>query len=64
MQVTCIHPRKLFWYDLNSEQVTYVQGIPTLNEVMVCAESLVSPSLPIDSLRRESTHKRRYLSFI
>jgi hypothetical protein len=41
-------PRKLFWYDLKSEQLTYVQGIPTFNQVMICAESLVSPFLPID----------------
>jgi len=46
------NPRKLFWYDLKSEQVTYVRGIPTLNEVMICAESLVPPSLPIDSSTR------------
>jgi len=44
-----VNPWKLFWYDFKSEQVTCVQGIPTFNEVMICAESLVSPSLPIDS---------------
>ncbi|RHN49072.1 hypothetical protein MtrunA17_Chr7g0270561 [Medicago truncatula] len=38
------NPRKLFWYDLKNEQVIYVRGIPTLNEVMICAESLVPPS--------------------
>jgi len=33
---------KLFWYDLESEQVTsYVEGIPNLNEAMICVGSLV-----------------------
>jgi hypothetical protein len=35
---------ELFWYDLKSEQVTYLE-IPSLKEVMIYVESLVPPSL-------------------
>jgi len=40
--------KKLFWYDLNSEEVTCVPGIPDFNEAMIYVGTLLSPSLPID----------------
>jgi F-box interacting protein len=52
---------KLFWYDLKSEQVSCVQGIPNLDQAMICVGSLVSPSFP----RKENrTSKRRYFLLI
>jgi len=37
---------KLFWYDLKSEQVSYIEGIPNLDNAMICVGSLVPPPLP------------------
>ncbi|WJX27259.1 hypothetical protein P8452_16100 [Trifolium repens] len=51
--------KKLFWYDFKSGQVSYVQGIPNLNEAMVCGSSLVPPSLPFDNYRKENQLKLR-----
>jgi len=44
-----IDGRKLFWYDLKSEKVTCVLGIPNFNEAMVFVGSLLPPPLPIDN---------------
>ncbi|KEH42372.1 ubiquitin-protein ligase, putative [Medicago truncatula] len=52
---------KLFWYDLKSEHVNYVEGIPNLNEAMICVGSLVPPSFPRNENR---TSKRRYFLLI
>jgi len=56
---------KLFWYDLKSEQVGYVEGIPDLNGAMICNGSLVPPTLPDNCTKKEknrtSERKRRYL---
>jgi hypothetical protein len=52
---------KLFWYDLKSEHVNYVEGIPNLNEAMICVGSLVPPSFPKNENR---TSKRRYFLLI
>jgi len=52
---------KLFWYDRKSEHVSYVEGIPNLNDTMICVGSLVPPSFP----RKENrTSKRRYFLLI
>ncbi|CAL5183989.1 unnamed protein product [Lathyrus oleraceus] len=51
--------KKLFWYDFKTEQVVYAQGIPSLNEGMICVESLVPPSLHMDNYRKENQHKLR-----
>ena len=54
-----IDRKKLFWYDLKSENVTSVPGIPNMNEAMICVGSLVPPSLPVDNCRKENLHKLR-----
>jgi len=36
----------LFWYDLNSENVTCVVEIPKFHESVICVGSLLPPSLP------------------
>jgi hypothetical protein len=56
----------LFWYDLKSEQISYVEEIPNLSEAMIYVGSLVPPSLPVDNFRKEEsrTSKRRYLLII
>jgi hypothetical protein len=67
---------KLFWYDLKSEQVSFVEGISDLDDAMVCVGSLVPPppylvdnctkeNLPVDNGRKKENHtsKRRYLLF-
>jgi len=41
--------KKLFWYDLKSEKVTCVQGIPDFNEATIYVGTLLPPSLPIDN---------------
>jgi F-box interacting protein len=41
--------KKLFWYDLKSEEVTCVTGIPNFNETMIYVGTLLPPSLPIDN---------------
>ena len=53
---------KLFWYDLKSEQISYVEGISNLDDAMLCVGSLVPPSLPVDNRRKKENHtsKRRY----
>ncbi|AES64439.1 putative F-box domain-containing protein [Medicago truncatula] len=54
--------RKLFWYDLKSEQVSYVEGIPNFDEAMFYVGSLVSPFFPVDTCKKEnrtSKTKRR-----
>jgi len=47
--------KKLFWYDLRSKQVSHVriQGMPSLNEGVICVGSLVLPSLPAENCRRQ-----------
>ncbi|RHN79904.1 putative F-box domain-containing protein [Medicago truncatula] len=58
LEVDC---EKLFWYDLKSEQVSCVEGIPNFDQAMICVGSLVPPSFP----RKENyTSKRRYSLFI
>jgi len=59
LEIDC---KKLFWYDLKSEQVSYVEGISNLDEAMICVGSLVSPSLPVENRRKKENHtsKRRY----
>jgi len=56
------HYEKLFWYDLKSEQVSYVEGIPSFDGAMICVESLVPPSFPVDNCRTKEnrTSKNRY----
>jgi F-box interacting protein len=58
-----VRHRKLFWYDLKSEQVSYVEGIPNWSTAMICVESLVPPSFPVDNCRKKEnrTSKRRLL---
>ncbi|XP_039686283.1 F-box protein CPR1 [Medicago truncatula] len=52
--------QKLFWYDLKSEQVIYVEGVPNWNDTVICVESLVPTSFPVDNCRKENrTTKRR-----
>jgi hypothetical protein len=41
--------RKLFWFDLKSEKLTCVPGIPNFDEAMIYVGSLLPPSLPIDN---------------
>ncbi|AES64642.2 putative F-box domain-containing protein [Medicago truncatula] len=59
LEIDC---KKLFWYDLKSEQISYVEGIPNLDDTMICVGSLVSPSLPVDNRRKKQnrTSKGRY----
>jgi F-box interacting protein len=41
-----VHYKRLFWYDLNSERVSYVKGIPNKKLFgMICVGSLVPPFL-------------------
>lgn len=57
-----INDLKLFWYDLKSEQITYVEGIPNFDEAMFYVGSLVSPFFPVDTCKKEnrtSKTKRR-----
>ncbi|XP_013463137.2 F-box protein CPR1 [Medicago truncatula] len=60
LEIDC---KKLVWYDLKSEQVIYVEGIPNLDEAMICVESLVPPSFPVDNSSKKenrlSKSKRR-----
>jgi hypothetical protein len=60
------HYEQLFWYDLKSEQVSYVEGIPNFDGAMICVESLVSPFLSVDNCRKKEnrTSKNRYFFFI
>jgi len=59
-----VNHKKLVWYDLKSEKVSYVEGIPNFDEAMICVGSLVPPSFPVDNSRkkenRSSKSKRRY----
>jgi len=59
-----VHYKKLFWYDLESEQVSYVEGIPDFHGAKVCVGSLVPPSFPVDNSRKKENHtsksKKRY----
>jgi hypothetical protein len=63
-----VHHKKLFWYDLKSEQVSYVEGIPDFDGAEICVGSLVPPSFPVDNCRKKENHtnksKRRYLLII
>ncbi|KEH36954.1 putative F-box domain, galactose oxidase/kelch, beta-propeller, F-box associated interaction [Medicago truncatula] len=63
-----VNHRKLFWYDLKSEQISYVEGIPNLDEAMICVESLLPPSFPVDNCRKKENHtnkrKKRYFLLI
>jgi len=56
--------RNLIWYDLKSEQVSFVKGIPNFNGIIVCVGSLVPPSFPVDNSRKKENHtsksKKRY----
>jgi len=60
-----VDAEKLFWYDLKSEQVSYVEGIPDFHGVMFCVGSLVPPSFPVDNSKKKenptSKSMRRYL---
>ena len=47
----------LFWYDIKSEQVSYVEGIPNLSEAMVYVGSLVPPCLPVGNFRKKENRK-------
>jgi hypothetical protein len=40
--------RKLFWFDLKTEKLTCVPGIPNFHQAMIYVGSLLPPSLPID----------------
>ncbi|KEH36956.1 putative F-box domain, galactose oxidase/kelch, beta-propeller, F-box associated interaction [Medicago truncatula] len=53
LEIDC---KKLFWCDLMSEQVIYVEGISNLDEAMICVESLVPPSFPVDYCRKKENH--------
>jgi len=62
-----INLKELFWYDLKNEQVSYVEGIPYLDEAMICVESLVPPPFTVDNFVKEnrtSKSKRRYFLLI
>ncbi|AES64643.2 hypothetical protein MTR_2g028120 [Medicago truncatula] len=53
---------ELFWYDLESEQVSYyVEGIPDLDDAMMCVGSIVPPFFPVDNRRKKEnpSSKRR-----
>ncbi|AES64645.1 putative F-box domain, galactose oxidase/kelch, beta-propeller, F-box associated interaction [Medicago truncatula] len=43
----------LFWYDLESKQVSYVQEILNLDDTMICVGSLVPPYFPVDNRRKQ-----------
>jgi len=53
-----VRHRKLFWYDLKSEQVRYVEGIPNWDTVMFCVGSLVPPFFPVDNCRKKENRTR------
>jgi hypothetical protein len=60
-----VNHNMLVWYDLKSQQVSYVEGFPNFDEAMICVGSLVPPSLPADDNHskenRTRKSKRRYL---
>jgi len=55
-----VYDNKLFWYDLNSEKVTCVLGLPNFHEAVICAGSLLPPSLPSSRKRTNPSRKRKY----
>jgi hypothetical protein len=63
-----VNHNMLVWYDLKSQQVSYVEGIPDFDEAVICVGSLVPPSFPVDNSRkkenRSSKSKRRYFLLI
>jgi len=62
LEINC---KKLFWYDLKSEQVSYVERIPNWNAAMFRVGSLVPPCFPVNNCTKENrTSKRRYFLFI
>jgi len=56
-----VNREKLFWYNLKSECVSYVEGIPNLDHAIICVGSLVTPSFP---KKENRTSKRRYFLLI
>jgi len=61
-----VHHNKLFWYDLKTEQVSY-EGIPDFDGARICVGSLVPPSFPDNSRKKEnhtSKSKERYFLLI
>ncbi|KEH37096.1 F-box protein CPR1 [Medicago truncatula] len=58
-----VNHKKLVWYDLKSEEVNYIEGIPNFDEAMICVGSLVLPSFPVENCtkkeNRTSKSKRR-----
>lgn len=47
----------LFWYDLESKHVSYVQEILNLDDAMICVESLVPPYFRVDDRRKREREK-------
>ncbi|KEH37093.1 F-box protein interaction domain protein [Medicago truncatula] len=54
-----LNHKKLVWYDLKSEQFSYVDGIPKFDEAMICVGSLVPPSFPVDNSRKKGNHSSK-----
>ncbi|AES64486.2 F-box protein interaction domain protein [Medicago truncatula] len=48
--------RNLIWYDLKSEQVSFVKGIPNFNGTIIWVGSFVPPSFPVDNSRKKENH--------
>jgi hypothetical protein len=57
-----VDAENLFWYDLESKQVSYVQEIRNLRDAMICVGSLVPPYFPVDnrSKKENPTSEKRY----
>jgi len=58
----------LFWYDLESKQVSYFQDVDGLNDTMICVGSLIPPYFPVDNRRKlenpsSESEKRYFLLF-
>jgi len=54
-----VNHKKLVWYDLKSEKVSYVEGIPNFDEAVICVGSLVPPSFPVDNSRKKENQTRK-----
>ncbi|XP_039686302.1 F-box protein CPR1 isoform X2 [Medicago truncatula] len=64
-----VDAEKLFWYDLKSAQVSYVEGIPDFHGVMFCVGSLVPPSFPVDNSKKKENRtsksmRRKYVCML
>jgi len=57
-----VDAENLFWYDLESKQVSYDQEIRNLDDAMICVGSLVPPYFPVDnrSKKENPTSEKRY----